>query len=349
MISDPARRQGELAAKYAEQTLAVVAPHGKSWGPETNEEAMVRTGRGLVKYSELYSGVRQPKPKKRHKRFTWPAHGFQSPDPDFAEERMKDIRASLKTLVNATPPGSMQDPTVLPQPEKESEKDGVQDYQGALGLLLDAVLPKTPQTSMAPPPSPRLKKMSLASRPPWLREKLERLKIPEPEKASERSNFQHKSAKFTRTGADYNLTALELSKMTTVPSRSSPLSQVYGTESLEPTTPSCSPPRSPRLRPSQPSISGSSNSTRPKAPFHLLPFDETLNKMEALNKFAPHLRLQPHAADPELRIFPSEPSADLDIKIAVGLGVEIINWKISPEMRDLSYRLELIRSSSTPL
>jgi len=327
MINEPARRPGELAAKYAEQ-IATVTPAGKTWDSKGNEEAVIRTPRGPVKYSDLNSRMRKPKPKqkKTHKKFT-------SPAPDVEDEGVQACRDALRALFNAAPPEPLRDLRAPTQPEKKLERDGVQNYQEALKAIQDKARPVTTQASMALPPSTRPKKKSKILGKPERRETLL------PEETPQRSDPLYKWAKFGRVGYDYHKpTASELAKVNPVPKKPSPLSRVHNAEPEDSATSPNSPSYSPRLRPGQAAIAGPSSSDHPGLTCHPLPVDKTLTTKQNL---IPRFRPLPHAGDPELRIFRREAPTELDM--------EITDWRISPEQRDLTYKLEFENADSRPL
>jgi hypothetical protein len=206
-----------------------------------------------------------PRPKKKHKRFT-------SPAPDIGDESVKAYQKKLQGLLDDAVPEARAS-MAPPQREENPESDDVQDYQDTLKALEASTRPKAAQSPMSPPPRPERRQekqdtsepsQGLMPPPPRPRRRQERQDTPETERRQERQNpprlrpewgglteeqYKHLYRwKFSRRiGDDYSPTARELAKAITVPKRPSPLSQVQNAESDIPTTPSPSPPHSPRL------------------------------------------------------------------------------------------------------
>jgi hypothetical protein len=299
-----------MLAALSARTMEVVAPSGETWDAAGNEEAVVRTAGGLRKYSERDFKASKPeptpKPKKKHKRFT-------SPAPDVDDEDTRAYKETLKNLILKARPKAKA-AIAPPQSEKEPERDGLQEYQNALKALEDKAPSEPPRDSMAPPPRPE-------KRP----ERQESQATPEPpglKGLTQESKRQNRWRLFRRSGADYDLTARELAKVTAVPKRPSPLSQVQTAESATPTS---SPPSSPRLPPHPHSNNLDSD-------------EETLRHMETLNKLPAHTRPLPRPGYPDLNLARREPPQE-----------KIIDWSISQERRDISYLVELVGSPNIPL
>jgi len=303
--------------------MAVVAPPGKTWDAEGNEEAMIRTPHGLAKYSERMIKVSKPKPKpkKQHKKFT-------SPAPDIDDEGVKAYQEKLKSLLQ-TASSAAQASKVPSHPEGQPEGDGVREYQDALKALVDTAPSEPAQDSMASPPRPESTR--------------ERQYTPEPEQPP--SDYEQTWGWKHFIGQRYHghrgdrPTTLELSKVIVVPKRPSPLSQVHNVDSELSTTPPSSPPHSPRLRP---------ETTLPK----LLPLDEMPGYMETLNNRPVYRWPLPRAKTPGLGIFhsaPPEPAAPSLAAIeAAQPELKIRNWRISNQWRDLSFHLEMVEDPSAP-
>jgi len=125
-------------------------------------------------------------------------------------------------------------------------------------------------------------------------------------------------------------TSRELAQVIVVPKDPSPLSQVHNADSDDSTTPTSSPPHSPRLRSTPNTVVN--NSFRS--------FDETLRLMDDLDDKPARDRCLPRPRDPELKlVYRAPPEKE----------VKIIGWQLSNGMRDVCYLIQLVGSPSAPL
>ena len=344
MIYEPRRREGELAAQFALK-MGVVAPPGETWDAEGNREAIVRTRRGLTTYSERNSRVSKPKPKKRHTRFTAPA-------PDVSEESLRAYQDALEVLQdnalpeaagdlmepppsNSTPvEDGVQDchdvPTVSMGTASSESRDSLPDFQESSKILVDPAPSEIPQASTA----------QLEVR----QEKQERQATPQPEEPAQDPERQYRWAKFGRVGGDYFPTARELAKVITVPKRPSKLRHCS-------TPPPPSPPKQPSDQPVAPAGPSDTNpqtpspTTKTQLPKQTAPNSASTDpteEMDTLNALPARLHPLPRPSDPDLRLTHSQTPLSEQ-------NVEIIDWKISPSLRDISYLLKLTESLSAPL
>jgi hypothetical protein len=264
----------------------------------------------------------EPRPKKKHKRFT-------SPAPDIGDDGVKAYQEKLEGLLDDALPearASMESP----QSEQNPERDDVQDYEDALvdgapssePALASMALPpwpqnrrqrqrtpESPQASMSPPPAPKKRRQERPGIPETERrqerqDNLESERRPEKQDSPRpgpewegltekqyKRNYRWKVSR--RIGDDYIPTARELAKVTAVPKRPSPLSQVQNTESDVSTTASTSPPHSPSLK-----LNTASN-IKQRTP------EGRRRYMEWLSNQPP---CRPRAGDRELEIAHSAPS-----------------------------------------
>jgi hypothetical protein len=123
-------------------------------------------------------------------------------------------------------------------------------------------------------------------------------------------------------------TSRELAQVIVVPKKTSLLSQVHNVDSDMSTTPTSSPPHSPRLRPR----AVVTNSFRS--------FEETLRHMDDLDDKPARDRCLPRPRDPELKIVYRAPPEK---------EVKIIGWQLSNGMHDVCYLIQLVGSPSAPL
>jgi hypothetical protein len=334
--------------------MAIVAPPGETWDAEGNEEALVRTPHGPARYSErnfkVIKSKPKPKPKKQHKKFT-------SPAPEIGDEGVKAYQEKLKSLMD-----DARAFMATPQPERQPERDDVQEYEDVPKDLVDTAQSESAQVSMASPPRPEDGQErqetpepphSSVSPPPLSERRQERQDTPEPgQPASERrqerqdtpapgeppSDDEHiwewmhfiKRYHANRGGRP---TTRELAKVIVVPKRPSPLSQVHNADSHISTTPLSSPPHWPRPLPK---LSTTVNG--------LLTPDAILHHMETVNKQPAHCRPLPRAKSPDLMIFhralPEAVAVAAAGAAAAQPDVKLLNWKISSQMRDLSFLLK---------
>jgi hypothetical protein len=352
VCDDPTRRQAERAT-LAAKTMAILAPPGRTWDAKGNEEALIRTPDGLARYSERGFKVSKPKPKpkpkKQHKKFT-------STAPDIGDEGVEAYQEKLKSLLD--------DARALlapPQPEVQPETDGVQEYEDALEALVDTDPSEPAQVPMASPPRPEDGKErqetpepphSSVSPPPLSERRQERQDTPEPgEPPSDDEHiweWKHLMKRYHayRGGRP---TTRELARVNVVPKRPSPLSQVQNANSDISTTPSSSPPHSPRPLPK---LFTAANG--------LFTPDAILHCMEILNKRSAHPWPLPRAGTPGLMLFhralpepepKPEPKPEPEPEPAAAAAqpdVKLLNWKVSNQMRDLSFLLKSNGSPSVP-
>jgi hypothetical protein len=352
--------------------MAILAPPGRTWDAESNEEALVRTPHGLAKYSERDFKVLKPKPKpkKQHKKFT-------SPAPDIGDEGVKTYQEKLKSLLDDALPVA-EASMASPQPEGPPERDGLQEYEDALKGLVDTAPSEPAQGSMAPPPRSENRQErqetpepphSSSPPPPLSQNRQERQETPEPPDAStapppqpeRRQERQDTPAPGEPPSDDEHIwewkhfidryhayrggrpTTRELAKVIVVPNRPSPLSQFQNADSNLATTPSSSPPLPPRPLPK---LFTALND--------LLTPDAILHYMEILNKRPAQRWPLPRAKSPGLMIFhraPPEPESNPEPNpeppaAAAQPDVKLLNWKVSNQMRDLSFLPEPVRLSA---
>jgi hypothetical protein len=228
-----------------------------------------------------------------------------SPQPEVKEERdgVQKYEDALKTLADTTPSQPSRD-SMAPPPRPVRRQEGQDTPEPSQALMPPSPRPRKREARKDTPEPSR----TLMPPPPWLERRQEKQDTPEPERRQERQdsprpeweseweseglteklykrNYRWKFAR--RIGDDYIPTARELAKVNTMPKRPSPLSQVHNIDSDISTTPSPSPPHSPRLRPN--AVSN----------IHQRTPDGRRRYMEWLNTKPP---CRPRAGDKELHI-----------------------------------------------
>lgn len=337
-----------MSATLSAETMAVVAPPGDTWDAEGNEEAVVRTPQGLANYSERNFKVSKPepkpKPKKKHKRFT-------SPAPKIGDEGVEAYQEKLKSLLDTALPVEPA-PMASSQSEGEPERDGVQEYGDALKALAETTTSEPAQGSMAPPPRPRDKQERQdtpepphASTPPPSQgeRSQERQDTQEPEQPPSFHEQTWEWKHFCKRYHGYRYrrdrpTTCELAKVIVVPKRPSRLSQVHNAESDDSTIPSSNPPPTPLPR-------------LFSATHGLLTPGAILDYMNHFDNRPASGRPLPRAKTSGLEIFyraPPESAVVAPAAAAPQYDVKILHWRISKQMRDLSFLLELVGALNAP-